>query len=61
MYKSYVFETLEYFMINVFKSKDALNEWNMTMNLLCYELFNISKIAIILQVLLRIKDDYFLN
>jgi hypothetical protein len=26
-----------------------------------YELFNIAKIAIILQVLLRIKDDYFLN
>jgi hypothetical protein len=30
-------------------------------NLLCYELFKISKIAIILQVFLRIKNDYFLN
>jgi len=50
MYESHVFETLEYFMINVFKSKDALNEWNMNMNLFCYELFKIQKIAIILQV-----------
>jgi hypothetical protein len=48
MYESYVFETLEYFIINVFKSKDALNEWNMNMNILCYELFKIPKIAIIL-------------
>lgn len=53
MYESRVFETLEYFMINVLKSKDALNEWNMNMHLLCYELFKIPKIAIILQVLLK--------
>jgi hypothetical protein len=31
------------------------------MNLLCYELFKIQKIAIILQVLLRIKNDYVLE
>lgn len=43
------------------KIKDALNEWNMNMNLLCYELFKIQKIAIILQVLLRIKNDYVLE